>query len=150
MCCPLALDLARLGTSIPTMATSTTQSPPASAKRGQNILHPAARAAAGSSVCFGKVRATSSWSSLRVAGGNSNGVPSSSRRLRAQAVSCSSNGLFGSSGIPCKSLDGIRRSFLPRKDRARDGFEPVEAFTEARADGFHVQLQHVADFLVAQ
>src|SRR5439155_21889146 len=149
-CCALDFDLARPGKRIPTTATSTTQRPPASAKRGQNIFDQPPGSAAGFSDFFGRFRATSAWSILRVAECNSNGAPASSRRLRAQAESCSPTFLFGSSGMSFKPLDGIRRRFLPRKDRPRNVFEPVQAFAQARADGLHVQQQHVADFLVAQ
>jgi hypothetical protein len=47
----------------------------------------------------------------------------------------------------------VRRSFSrfhPGKNCPRDGFEPVEAFAEAGADGFGVEDQDLADFLVAK
>jgi len=40
--------------------------------------------------------------------------------------------------------------FRPGKNGPRDGFEPVEAFAEAGADGFRVEDQGFADFLVAK
>src|SRR5439155_4666882 len=99
---------------------------------------------------FGNVRATSSWSILRVAGCNSNGASASSRRFCAQVFSWSSTFLLGSSGISFKSLDGRRRNILSRKHVARNFFEVIQAFAQARTDGLHVQLQGVADFLVTQ
>ena len=42
------------------------------------------------------------------------------------------------------------RGFLPRKHPAGDGLEPVEAFAQARTDGFGVQFQRGADLFVAQ
>src|SRR5439155_22769990 len=147
ICCAFDFDLKRPGRRMPARITIARQSDPARAKRAQKIFNPPAGSGAGASDFFGKVRATSSWSNLRVAGCNSNGAPASSRRLRAQAESCSSRFLFGSSGMSFQPLDGIWRRFLPRKDRPRNVFEQVQAFAKERADGLNVQQQTVDDFL---
>ena len=39
---------------------------------------------------------------------------------------------------------------FPQKCLVRDGFETVEAFAQARADGFRIQFQSAAQLLVAQ
>src|ERR1017187_10498713 len=82
------------------------------------------------------------------------GVALAARRPRRDA-SLPRRAVASLSGVPVRlpySLSVRRkgRGFLPCKDLPGDGFQPIEAFAQARADGLGVEIERAADLVIAQ